>query len=566
MVSGLRFAVLGMTLLMVPVSGCLANAGEDVVLVLDNSGSMRKNDPDFQIKDGVAAFIERLEGDVRVAVLIFDETADLEVPLTEVNDTGKPVILASLDRIDYRGQFTDTGAAMQRAMEVLKQGDHGGRQKFIVFLTDGIVDTGDPAKDKQTEAMLRGEFAEKAAQEGIRVIGIAFTAKADHELIRTMADATDGDYFPADFSGDLEGVLKRAGALITSMSAASVAAQQEGMQGPAGETVAADGAVDETAPTEAPADTAEDSSPPLSPEPDAVPDTGSAGEQEAQEGAAVEAGAEQAGEAMKAEAEQAGEAMEAEAEQSGQAMETGAVAEGQEETGESEHMSDSTVAAESASGAAVTAEQAETVAADGATTQPTADTTAAAITDSSTVEYVPWLVLALSVVLLGSGAYLVRRRRREPAPVAGTTVVTPAFHERPIPVAFLDDIGGVTEKQRYALMEKTIITRSDGPVDANAGAVRIPENTVSRLHATIEYDTGAFWLTDCGSANGTFRNDQKVTGRQRLRHGDRIRFHTYEFIFLEPEASATTSETVLAPFQDQDNADRTVAISPNEKR
>jgi hypothetical protein len=349
------------------------------------------------------------------------------------------------------------------------------------------------------------------------------------------------------------------------------------MQGPSGETVAAAGAVDETAPTEVSTGAAEDSSPPLSPQPDTVPDSDSAGEQEAQEGEAVEADveqageavkaeAEQAGEAMGAEAEQAGEAMESEAEQAGEAMETGTVAEGREETGESEHMSDSTVAGESASGAAVAAEQAQTAAAVGATTKPTADTTAPAITDSSAVGYVPWLVLVLSVVVLGSGTYLVRRRRREPVPVAGTTVVTPAFQERPIPVAFLDDIDGVTEKQRYALMEKTIITRSDGAVDANAGAVRIPQNTVSRLHATIEYDTGAFWLTDCGSANGTFRNDQKVTGRQRLRHGDRVRFHRYEFIFLEPEASGTTGETVLAPHQDQDNADRTVAISPNEER
>ncbi len=58
---------------------------------------------------------------------------------------------------------------------------------------------------------------------------------------------------------------------------------------------------------------------------------------------------------------------------------------------------------------------------------------------------------------------------------------------------------------------------------------RLSDNTiiladpqVSRHHATIIWQTGAFVLQDLGSANGTYVNGQRVTGLQTLRDGDAI--------------------------------------------
>lgn len=46
---------------------------------------------------------------------------------------------------------------------------------------------------------------------------------------------------------------------------------------------------------------------------------------------------------------------------------------------------------------------------------------------------------------------------------------------------------------------------------------------VSRKHCVILIEEGAATIEDCGSTNGTFLNDQRITGRQELKDGDRIR-------------------------------------------
>ena len=99
---------------------------QDVVLVLDNSGSMRKNDPNFLVKDGVRGFVENLDPSIRIAVLIFDQDVNWVVPFTEASDANKPEILASLDGINYDGLYTDSRAAMeaQTKEEIQDTGAH----------------------------------------------------------------------------------------------------------------------------------------------------------------------------------------------------------------------------------------------------------------------------------------------------------------------------------------------------------------------------------------------------------------------------------------------------------
>ncbi len=50
----------------------------------------------------------------------------------------------------------------------------------------------------------------------------------------------------------------------------------------------------------------------------------------------------------------------------------------------------------------------------------------------------------------------------------------------------------------------------------------LAEATISRAHAAIGYDEGAFFIQDLGSTNGTSVNGAKVD-RQSLKSGDEIR-------------------------------------------
>ncbi|MFB3090909.1 MAG: FHA domain-containing protein, partial [Gammaproteobacteria bacterium] len=78
----------------------------------------------------------------------------------------------------------------------------------------------------------------------------------------------------------------------------------------------------------------------------------------------------------------------------------------------------------------------------------------------------------------------------------------------------------------------------------------IPETTIGRRHALIEYKDFSYWIIDQGSINGTFVNDKAVTSEVRLKHGDMVRLHKVEFEFVMPEMAdsgmTVISSTVIA--------------------
>ena len=73
---------------------------KDVMLVLDNSGSMSKNDPQFLAQEAITEFINNLDANVRVGVLIFDQGVKQAVPLMLADEAGKPTLVESLQNIN----------------------------------------------------------------------------------------------------------------------------------------------------------------------------------------------------------------------------------------------------------------------------------------------------------------------------------------------------------------------------------------------------------------------------------------------------------------------------------
>ena len=52
----------------------------DLVFVIDNSGSMRKNDPKFITPEVVSTFVEQLSGNAQVGMVLFEQNAQLLIP------------------------------------------------------------------------------------------------------------------------------------------------------------------------------------------------------------------------------------------------------------------------------------------------------------------------------------------------------------------------------------------------------------------------------------------------------------------------------------------------------
>lgn len=104
------------------------------------------------------------------------------------------------------------------------------------------------------------------------------------------------------------------------------------------------------------------------------------------------------------------------------------------------------------------------------------------------------------------------------------------------------------ELKEYILLEGA--TASIGRSSNND--ICVPERHVSRRHAVINYRDGIFMISDLGSANGTFVNDQRLTDPFPLASGDVIRLFVPELSFSavvseEDQQAASTHGTLIVP-------------------
>ena len=89
----------------------------DVLFVLDNSGTMKSNDPEFMTRRSVLKLTKAFSQDTRVGVVVFDVKADFAMPLTSVaNPDFENEVKNSLRRLSYTGKYTNIPIAIERAV------------------------------------------------------------------------------------------------------------------------------------------------------------------------------------------------------------------------------------------------------------------------------------------------------------------------------------------------------------------------------------------------------------------------------------------------------------------
>jgi pSer/pThr/pTyr-binding forkhead associated (FHA) protein/Mg-chelatase subunit ChlD len=182
----------------------------DLVFVIDNSGSMKKNDPKFITPQVVSTFVQQLPVNSQVAMVLFDSNSHLLMPLTMLShEQVQKKIADGLKQIDYRGQYTNTPVGIERALYELKTRGRETSIKSIVFITDGIVDTGDPNKDVSLTEWLKNDLTAQSKGLGVRIYGIALTDAADFSLIQTVAARTDGEYYRTYEAAEISEIFKQ---------------------------------------------------------------------------------------------------------------------------------------------------------------------------------------------------------------------------------------------------------------------------------------------------------------------------------------------------------------------
>ncbi|MGH8616045.1 MAG: FHA domain-containing protein [Gammaproteobacteria bacterium] len=171
----------------------------EIVLVLDNSGSMKKNDPRFLTKEMVVQFIKGWPDEARGSVVIFDK--HIRTISLESRDS------VDLTQLNYRGLLTNIPAAVQWAIQELQLNGRSGAARSIVLLTDGVIDTGTRARDLEVTRWLRAQLASDAASTGIRIFTVALGTGSDSQMLQELAQRTGGRFFWAPQAKDLSGIF-----------------------------------------------------------------------------------------------------------------------------------------------------------------------------------------------------------------------------------------------------------------------------------------------------------------------------------------------------------------------
>jgi hypothetical protein len=123
--------------------------------------------------------------------------------------------------------------------------------------------------------------------------------------------------------------------------------------------------------------------------------------------------------------------------------------------------------------------------------------------------------------------------------LAPTIAITPEqvimAGNHPTPAALVDSWGRLHRMQR-----RTMIGR-----EHEEEGLRILDATISRRHACLEQRAGTWTLRDLGSSNGTYVEDCNFGTVMPIRDGERLRFGSVAFFFLDDVGAAPPVETAV---------------------
>ena len=141
-----------------------------------------------------------------------------------------------------------------------------------------------------------------------------------------------------------------------------------------------------------------------------------------------------------------------------------------------------------------------------------------------------WLLLALSILLVGIIIYLaIRLRDHFPRQTANQAMQTSSANDDAYAWLEIADDNSVNPRRYPIKSTETKIGRYRG------NDVALPDSAVSRYHAEIHFtDDGRFVISDMGSKNGLMINDREVL-EQTLENNDIIEIGDVRLRFVIPE-------------------------------
>lgn len=187
-----------------------ANTPSDVRLVIDISGSMKKNDPQNLRRPALDMLVQLLPEGSKAGIWTFGQYVNMLVPHKPVTAAWGRQATASSSDIRSIAQFTNIGAALEKAAYDHKKHVSGNAnyQTHVILLTDGMVDIDrDNARNLEERQRILEDVLPMYQQAGIALHTIALSDNADKKLLNQLALGTDGKAAVANNAEELMSVF-----------------------------------------------------------------------------------------------------------------------------------------------------------------------------------------------------------------------------------------------------------------------------------------------------------------------------------------------------------------------
>ncbi len=165
----------------------------ELQVLIDVSGSMKKNDPRNLRIPAVKLLINLLPKGTRAGVWLFAEQPVELVKTATVDQQWKKNALAQLTKIHSSGLFTDIESAINSAAASWFKKLDEQNSRHLILLTDGVIDVSkDIMQSAESRVRIMEELLPLLLQAGVQVQTIALSAQADGELLDKLAFDTLG--------------------------------------------------------------------------------------------------------------------------------------------------------------------------------------------------------------------------------------------------------------------------------------------------------------------------------------------------------------------------------------
>lgn len=177
---------------------------KDIRVVIDMSGSMKKNDPLNHRTKAVQLFSQVLPGGVQSGIWTFASEVNMLIKHGKVNKAWKKSAFDKAKKIHSYGLFTNIEKALKKSTDDWYKKEPG-KEKHLILLTDGYIDISKNIdKNIQSRKQVINELLPLFKKNNIHIHSIALSDQADHKLLKLLASKTNGSYVVIKKASDLD--------------------------------------------------------------------------------------------------------------------------------------------------------------------------------------------------------------------------------------------------------------------------------------------------------------------------------------------------------------------------